>query len=86
MVTDIMLLSIEQTGVLNEQRLGVLVRVERVHLEAISKLEADFFYNRHLTFSSVLKIYTYTVFLSYRKKHAFVRDIQSGTCQSIVRL
>ena len=80
MVTDIVLLSIEQTGLLSEQRLRVLVRVEREHLGAISKLEADFFYNRLLTLSSVL-------FSSVtEKQHAFVRDIQSGTGQSILRL
>jgi len=37
------LLYSEQTGLLSEQRLRVLVRVEREHLEAISKMEADFF-------------------------------------------
>ena len=66
-----MLLYSEQTGLLNEQWLRVLVRVERELLGTISKLEADFFYNRHLTFCSVLKIYSYPVLPQLPKKTCF---------------
>jgi len=50
--------------------------VDREHVEAISKLEAGLFYSRNLTFSSVLKIYTYPVLPQLPK---------SETCLSKVR-
>jgi len=42
--------------------------VDREYMEAISKLEADYFYNQHLTLGSVLKIYTYPVLLQLPKR------------------
>jgi len=41
----------------------------------------------HLTISSLLKIYTYPLFLTYRReKNALVIFLQSGTGQKEVRL
>ena len=44
--------------------------MDREYMEAISKLEADYFYNQHLTLGSVLKIYTYPVLLQLPKRKA----------------
>jgi len=44
-------------GLLNEQRLRELVRVEREMFGPMVKLDAEFSNNCHLTFSSTLTIY-----------------------------
>jgi hypothetical protein len=68
------LLSSEQTGLLNVQWLMELVGVDKEHMEAIKKLEADFFYNRHFTFGSILQIYTYPVLPQLLKRKTYLSD------------
>ena len=38
----------------------------------ISKLEADFFYSRHFTLRSILKIYTYPIFPQLLKRKTYL--------------
>jgi len=48
--------------------------MHREHIDTISKLETDFFYNQHLTLRSVLKIYAYPVFPQLPKRKTYLSN------------